>query len=612
MPSPSDNRDLLRFLTCGSVDDGKSTLIGRLLFESGTLYQDQLASITKNGEPDYSLLLDGLQAEREQSITIDVAYRYLSTSRRRFIIADTPGHEQYTRNMVTGASNSELAVILIDVTKGITRQTSRHLLICSLLGIKNFIVAVNKMDLVNYDENIFRKTAAAFNTIAKDLGGLDIHFIPVSAKTGTQIVKPGRETPWYEGPSLLELLETIKTQSAGANGKVRFPVQLVVRNQDQRRYCGNLISGQLTRGQEFTLFPGGMKATVKEIFCGEKSLPSAELGQALSLTLSREMDVSRGDWLIGADEKFNPALEFSADIIWMSASPLKTRKVYEIRSSFQSTTCFIRGVNSRLDLSTLKDVPAVSLDMNDIGHCEISLSRGLLLDCYDDVKLSGAFIIIDRATNETVAAGMVRKITKTTAIPVANSKAEVIWEHSAVTKELRAAQKNQVPLCIWFTGLPASGKSTLANFLEQKLFERGIHTMLLDGDNLRHGLSRDLGMTSEARSENIRRVAHTAKLMLDSGLVVITALVSPFSRDRQFARSLFEDHEFVEVFVDTPLEVCIKRDPKGMYQRAINNELPDFTGISSPYERPKSPEISVTTEDSIDETINYILSKLKL
>ncbi len=442
MPSPNDNRELLRFLTCGSVDDGKSTLIGRLLFESGTLYDDQLAAITKNGEPDYSLLLDGLQAEREQSITIDVAYRFLSTSHRRFIIADTPGHEQYTRNMVTGASNSELAVILIDVTKGINLQTSRHLFICSLLGIKHFIVAINKMDLVNYEEAIFQKTVSAFRALTKELGDLDIHFIPVSAKTGCNILNPGKETPWYQGPSLLDLLETIKI-SGKETGKLRFPVQLVVRSEDKRRYCGTLISGELSCGEEFTIFPSGIRAKVGEIFCGEKSLPSAELGQAVSFSVSREIDISRGDWLIGPDEKLDPVTEFAADIIWMSATPLRTQKIYEIRSSYQTTTCFILQVDSRLDLNTLKAGPATGLVMNDLGSCQISLSRGFLLDHYEEVRLSGAFIIIDRSTNETVAAGMVKNITKTSALPVANGKSEVVWLHSAVTKELRAAQKNQ-------------------------------------------------------------------------------------------------------------------------------------------------------------------------
>ncbi|MCC4242737.1 sulfate adenylyltransferase subunit CysN [Thalassospira povalilytica] len=608
-----EEKSLLRFITCGSVDDGKSTLIGRLLWDSKLIFEDQLAALesdsrkvgTQGGEIDFALLLDGLQAEREQGITIDVAYRFFSTDKRKFIVADTPGHEQYTRNMATGASTADVAVILIDARKGILTQTRRHSFITSLLGIKHVVLAVNKMDLIDHDQSKFDEIVAAYNAFAAQLNYSSITAIPLSALRGDNMIEASANTPWYSGPTLLAHLEDIQVEQDAINKPFRLPVQWVNRpNLDFRGFSGTVSSGRVKPGDEIVVTASGQTSKVKEIVTFDGNLDEAIAGQAITLTLEDEIDISRGDVLAASDAKPEFADQFEARIIWMHEDHLLPGRPYLIKMGAQVTSAQISDLKYKVNVNTLEHVAGKTLELNEVGIANISADKALTFDPYDENRHSGRFIIIDRFTNATVGAGMVNHSLR--------RATNIKWQEMDINKQARAYQKGQKSVVLWFTGLSGAGKSTVANLVEKKLHALGKHTYTLDGDNVRHGLNKDLGFTDADRVENIRRVGETAKLFVDAGVITLVSFISPFKSERQLARSLVEKDEFIEVFIDTPLEVCEQRDVKGLYKKARAGEIANFTGISSPYERPENAEIVVNTADqSAEEAAEQIVAKLE-
>ncbi len=608
-----EEKSLLRFITCGSVDDGKSTLIGRLLWDSKLIFEDQLAALesdsrkvgTQGGEIDFALLLDGLQAEREQGITIDVAYRFFSTDKRKFIVADTPGHEQYTRNMATGASTADVAVILIDGRKGILTQTRRHSFITSLLGIKHVVLAVNKMDLIDYDQAKFDSIVAEYREFSKDLGYSSITAIPLSALRGDNMIDASPNTPWYEGPSLLAHLETVQVEQDAIDKPFRMPVQWVNRpNLDFRGFSGTISSGIVKQGDPIAVTASGQTSKVKEIVTYDGNLDQAFAGQAVTLTLEDEIDISRGDVLAPPDARPEFADQFEARIIWMHEDHLLPGRPYIIKMGAQVTNAQISDLKYKVNVNTLEHMAGKTLELNEVGIANISTDKALAFDPYDQNRHSGRFIIIDRYSNATVGAGMVNHSLR--------RATNVKWQEMDINKKSRAYQKGQQSAVLWFTGLSGAGKSTIANLVEKKLHAMGKHTYTLDGDNVRHGLNKDLGFTDADRVENIRRVGETAKLFVDAGIITLVSFISPFRSERQFARSLVDDGEFIEVFIDTPIEVCEQRDVKGLYKKARAGEIANFTGIDSPYEAPTNAEITVNTSDqTAEQAAEVIVAKLE-
>ena len=587
----ADTRPALRFLTCGSVDDGKSTLIGRLLYEQNLIFDDQLAALASDsrkfgttGEVDYALLLDGLEAEREQGITIDVAYRYFSTKKRAFIVADTPGHEQYTRNMATGASNAELAVLLVDARKGLLVQTRRHAIIASLLGIRYVVLAVNKIDLVGFERAVFDQIAAAFKSFAAELGFRQIVCIPISARDGDNVSAQSARTPWYAGPSLLDYLESVDVEDARADKPFRLPVQWVNRpNADFRGFAGTIASGALRPGDEVAVLPSGQTTRIKAILGPGGAVDEAVAGDAVTVTLEKEIDIARGDMLAAARARPPVADQFAAHLVWMGTERLLPGRSYLIKLSNNTLSATVTELKHQIDVNSLARLAAKTLSLNEVGVCNLSLARPVAFDPYADNRDTGAFILIDRYSNETVAAGM---------IDFALRRATNIHaQNITVSKTERARLMHHRPAVLWFTGLPGAGKSTIANLVEAALHARGAHTILLDGDNIRHGLNKDLGFTESDRVENIRRIGEVARLMTDAGLITLCSFISPFRAERRMVRELLPEGEFVEVFVDTPLEQCVARDPKGLYKRALAGEIKNFTGVDQPYEAPENPEL---------------------
>jgi bifunctional enzyme CysN/CysC len=608
------NKSLLRFITCGSVDDGKSTLIGRLLYDSKMIFEDQLAALesdslkhgTQGQEIDFALLVDGLAAEREQGITIDVAYRFFATEKRKFIVADTPGHEQYTRNMVTGASTADLAVILVDARKGVLQQTRRHSYLVHLLGIRHVVLAVNKMDLVGYDQATFDAIVADYRAFAADIGIDEFTAIPISGFKGDNITAaPSANTPWYEGPALIAHLETVEVDATAAQSQpFRMPVQWVNRpNLDFRGFAGQIASGTIRPGDAVRIVPSGKTSTVKTITTFDGDLDEAVAGQSVTLTLADEVDCSRGDLIAAAGDPPQASDQFCATFVWMDEEALKPGRGYWLKIGTQTVTATVQPPKYEIDVNSLEHLAAKTLTLNAIGVCEFATDRPIAFEPYDQNRQLGGFILIDKFTNATVAAGM---------IAFSLRRAEnVHWQPLAITREDHAGMKNQKPRVLWFTGLSGSGKSTIANEVEKQLFLMNRHTFLLDGDNVRHGLNRDLGFTEADRIENIRRVGEVAKLMADAGLIVLTAFISPFRAEREMVRKMLPEGEFIEIFVDTPLEVAEGRDVKGLYKKARSGQLKNFTGIDSPYEPPENPEIRVNTVDMTpEEAARHIIAKI--
>ena len=605
-------KSLLRFITCGSVDDGKSTLIGRLLYETKVLFEDQLAALavdsqrvgTRGTELDFALLVDGLAAEREQGITIDVAYRYFSTDRRTFIVADTPGHEQYTRNMVTGASTADVAVILIDARKGVLTQTRRHSYLVSLLGIRHVVLAINKMDLVNYSQEVFATIEREYREFATHLRFEDIACIPMSAVQGDNVMAPSDSTPWYQGPSFLEYLETAPVADDLATEAFRMPVQWVNRpSSDFRGFAGPVVSGTVSVGDVVRVLPAGTSSSVARIIVGTNDVASAVAGQSVTLVLADDIDASRGDVLAAGSAPPEVAAQFEATIVWMHERPMLQGRSYRLKIGARTVTATIAPVKYKLNINTLEHVAARKLELNDIGVCGLELDQPIVFEPYADNRDLGGFILIDRITNSTVGAGMLHFALR--------RSQNVHWQAFDVNKDARAALKSQKPCVLWFTGLSGAGKSTIANLLEKRLHALGYHTYVLDGDNVRHGLNKDLGFAEADRVENVRRVAEVARLMVDAGLIVFVSFISPFRAERRMARDLFATGEFFEVFVDTPLAIAESRDPKGLYQKARRGELQNFTGIDSPYEAPEAPEVHIdTTQVSIEEAAESIVRDL--
>ncbi|GMG83139.1 sulfate adenylyltransferase subunit CysN [Paralimibaculum aggregatum] len=599
-----EKKDQLRFLTCGSVDDGKSTLLGRLLYDSKTVFEDQLSATetesrkfgTQGENIDLALLVDGLQAEREQGITIDVAYRYFETEKRKFIAADTPGHEQYTRNMATGASTAELAIILIDARKGILTQTRRHSFIVSLLGIRHVILAVNKMDLVNYDQGTFEEIAYTYSAFAERLGIEDVRCVPLSALTGENVFNRGTEMGWYDGPPLIEIMETVEIRRAAVDAPFRMPVQWVNRpNLDFRGFSGTIAAGRVHRGMEVTASLTGKASRVARILGPSGDLDSAAAGQAVTVVLEDEIDISRGDLLAAGDPKPQVADQFAAHLIWMDGEAMLPERPYLVRFATASATAQITDLVHRVDVNSLDHFAAKTLELNEVGYCKFALDRPVAFDAYGANRQTGSFVLIDRYTNATVGAGV---------IDFALRRASNIeWHEMKVDKAARIRASGHLPSVLWFTGLSGAGKSTVADMVEQKLHAAGKRTYLLDGDNVRHGLNKDLGFTDQDRVENIRRVAEVARLMADAGLIVLVSFISPFRSERQMARAMMDEGEFIEVFVDTPLEVCESRDPKGLYKKARAGELKNFTGIDSDYERPLAPEVTLKSAEAAPEEL---------
>ncbi|QDV09846.1 Bifunctional enzyme CysN/CysC [Planctomycetes bacterium Poly30] len=608
-----EHKELLRFITCGSVDDGKSTLIGRLLYESKLIYEDQLAALeadsarmgTQGGRLDLALLVDGLAAEREQGITIDVAYRYFSTKARKFIVADTPGHEQYTRNMVTGASTADAAIILLDARKGILTQTRRHTYICSLLGIQHLVLAVNKMDLVDYSEEVFLKAQADYRELAASLGNSQVTCIPVSALEGDNVTKPSDKLSWYQGRTLLGELETLKIGELDSKRTFRMPVQWVNRpSSDFRGFSGYISRGSVGIGDKLAVLPAGTTSSVKSILGPDGDLKTAVAGQSVTICLNDEVDASRGDILADAADEPKVADQFRATIVWMHEEPMLPGREYVLKIGAKSTAVSIAEPRHKVNVNTFEELPARTLELNDIGVCNINLDQPIAFDAYKENRQTGGFIIIDRLTNDTVGAGM---------LDFALWRSEnVQWQSLDVNKPARARAKGQKPCVVWFTGLSGSGKSTIANVLETKLHAAGRHTYLLDGDNVRHGLNKDLGFTDADRVENIRRVSEVAKLMTDAGLIVLVSFISPFRSEREMAREALDTQEFIEVYVDTPIAETERRDVKGLYAKARAGEIKNFTGIDSPYEAPLSPDVHVKTmECTVEDAADQIMAELK-
>ncbi|MBN8507436.1 MAG: sulfate adenylyltransferase subunit CysN [Burkholderiales bacterium] len=608
-----EHKSLLRFITCGSVDDGKSTLIGRMLYEAKMLFEDQLAAIeadsrkwgTQGGEIDFALLVDGLAAEREQGITIDVAYRFFSTDRRKFIVADTPGHEQYTRNMVTGASTADLAVILIDARKGVLTQTRRHSYLVSLIGIRKVVLAVNKMDLVDYSQAVYERIVDDYRTFARQLGLEDITAIPLSALKGDNMLQHSRRTPWYHGPTLMGFLETCEVDETRLQAApFRLPVQWVNRpDLDFRGFCGLVASGTVRPGDRIRVQPSGRESRVKRIVALEGDLPAAVAGQSVTLTLEDEVDISRGDVISRADAPAEVADQFECTIVWMADEPMLPGRPYLMKIGTRTVNATVTEPKYKVNVNTMEHLAAKKLDLNEIGVCNVALDRAVAFDPYTANRATGGFILIDRLSNHTVGAG---------ALHFALRRAHNIHLQAVdIDKRSRSEIMHQRPALLWFTGLSGSGKSTIANLVEKKLFAMGRHSYLLDGDNVRHGLNKDLGFTEADRVENIRRVAEVSKLMVDAGLIVLTAFISPFRAERRMARGLLEEGEFVEIHVDTPLDVAEKRDVKGLYAKARRGELKNFTGIDSPYEAPEAPEllintVSLSAEEAADRVIAFL------
>jgi len=608
-----ERKDLLRFMTCGSVDDGKSTLIGRLLYESTMIFEDQLAALaadskqngTRGGEIDFALLVDGLSAEREQGITIDVAYRFFSTPRRKFIVADTPGHEQYTRNTVTGASTADLAVLLVDARKGVLTQTRRHSYLVALLGLRRVVLAINKMDLVGYSPDRFRQIEAEYAEFAARIGLAEITCIPVSAVHGHNIVQRADTMAWYAGPTLMEYLEGVPVSVDVTAKPFRLPVQWVNRpHLDFRGLAGTIVSGIVRTGDRIRVLPSGRQTRVDRILDGSREVEVAQAGHSVTITLADEIDASRGDVLSAADAPPAVADQFEATIVWMHEEPMLQGRSYLMKIGTQTVTATLAPLKYKVNVNTLEHIAARKLELNDIGVCGLGLSRPIVFEPYAESRDLGGFILIDRLTNATVGAGLLH---------FALRRAQnVHWQALDVDKAARADLKGQRPCVVWFTGLSGAGKSTIANLLEKQLHAKGHHTYVLDGDNVRHGLNRDLGFTDADRVENIRRIAEVSRLMVDAGLIVLVSFISPFRAERRMARTLFESGEFVEVFVDTPVGVAEARDPKGLFKKARRGELKNFTGVDSPYEAPEQPEVRVdTTSLSPEQSVAAILQELR-
>ncbi|OOG45495.1 sulfate adenylyltransferase subunit CysN [Rhodanobacter sp. C01] len=610
-----ETKSLLRFITCGSVDDGKSTLLGRLLYDSKLLFDDQLAALkgdslrhgTQNGELDFALLVDGLSAEREQGITIDVAYRFFGTERRKFIVADCPGHEQYTRNMATGASTADLAVVLVDARKGLLTQTRRHTYICALLGIRHVLLAVNKMDLIDYSEDVFRTIEADYRELAASMDITQVSAVPLSALRGENVSSRSDRIDWYDGPSLLEHLETVQVAHVADDVGFRLPVQWVCRpDQNFRGYAGHVVAGQIVPGDEVVVLPSGARSRVARIVTADGDLPRARSGDAVTLTLTDERDISRGDVIAAATQPPQVADQFAAHLLWMGEAPLLPGRSYWLKIGARTVSAQVTEIKHKVDVNTQEALAAKRLELNEVGYCNLSLDHAIAFEAYAHCREMGAFILIDRQSNGTVAAGTLN---------FALRRADNIhWQHTDVDRAARARIKGQAPACLWFTGLSGSGKSTVANLAEKRLHARGYHTYMLDGDNVRHGLNRDLGFTDEDRVENIRRVAEVAKLMVDAGLIVLVSFISPFRSERRMARDLFGEGEFREVFMDAPLELCERRDVKGLYAKARAGEIRNFTGIDSPYEPPEHAEIHLraaehTAEAMAEQVIETLLGK---
>ena len=608
----SSERPALRLLTCGSVDDGKSTLIGRLLYENNLVLDDQLATLERDSKKygtdgeniDYALLLDGLEAEREQGITIDVAYRYFSTANRSFIVADTPGHEQYTRNMVTGASNADLAVILVDARKGLLTQTFRHAIIVSLLGIRHVVLAVNKIDLVGFDQAIFQNIVSRFEKFAGKLEFQSVRAVPISARYGDNVSSNSARTPWYGGPHLLNCLENAEVDQGLALRPFRMVVQLVNRpNLDFRGFSGTVATGTVRPGDEILVAASGRAARVLRIVTADGDLETARAGNSVTLTLSEEVDISRGDILVAPKDRPEVADQFAAHLVWMGDEPLLPGRSYLMKIGARTVPATITELKHRVDVSTLAHHAAKTLATNEIGLCNVATSEAVAFDSYAANRTTGAFILMDRYSNSTAAAGMIlfglRRATN------------IHRQNLIVSKAGRAQLKRQRPAILWFTGLSAAGKSTIANLVEAQLHARDVHTFMLDADNIRHGLNKDLGFNEADRVENIRRVGEVAKLMTEAGLVVLCSLISPFRAERHMVRELVGPGEFIEIFVDTPLEECIARDPKGLYKRALAGEITNFTGIGQAYEPPESPEIHLlTARDSAEISAERVVKEL--
>ena len=610
--SEAVSKSLLRFLTCGSVDDGKSTLIGRLLYDTKLIFEDHLVALERDSkkhgttgeEIDFALLVDGLEAERQQGITIDVAYRFFTTDKRSFIVADTPGHEQYTRNMATGASNCDLAVILIDARKGVLTQTKRHSYICSLLGIRHVALAVNKIDLMGYDEDVFDRIVAEYRAFAEPLGFKTLTPIPMSARYGDNVTVRSQRMAWYAGPTLLEHLESIDVASDAAAKPFRFPVQWVNRpDLDFRGFSGTVVSGSIRPGDKVVVAASGRESSVARIVTYDGDLPEAKAGDAVTLTLKDEIDIARGDLIVPPTARPEVADQFAAHLLWMAEEPLLPGRNYLMRIGTQYAPAKVTALKHKVDVDTLEHLAGRTLGLNEIGFCNFSTSTQIAFDSYEENRDTGAFILIDRYTNATVGAGM---------ISFGLRRAANIHLHAAlVSRAERESLNGHKPAVLWFTGLSGSGKSTIANLVERRLYERGVRTFLLDGDNVRHGLNRDLGFADADRVENVRRVGEVAKLFTEAGLIVLCSFISPFKAERRMVRELLPEGQFIEVFVDTPLEDCMQRDPKGLYAKAVKGEIAHFTGVTSPYEPPESAEIVIKTHDlSAAQAADLIVQEL--
>ncbi|MFP5464724.1 MAG: sulfate adenylyltransferase subunit CysN [Gammaproteobacteria bacterium] len=609
-----ERKSLLRFITCGSVDDGKSTLIGRLLYESKMLFEDQLAAAeadskkwgTQGGDIDFALLVDGLAAEREQGITIDVAYRFFSTDRRKFIVADTPGHEQYTRNMITGASTADVAVILVDARKGVLTQTRRHSYLASLIGIRKVVLAINKMDLVDFSQDAFGRIDADYRAFAAQIGLTDITSIPLSGLKGDNIVEPSARTGWYHGPTLMAFLESCEIDETRLqHGPLRLPVQWVNRpNLDFRGFCGLIAGGTVRPGDRVRVQPSGRESRVARIVAYGGDWPQAVAGQSVTLTLEDEIDISRGDIISAADAPAEVADQFECTLVWMADEPMLPGRQYLLKLGTRTVTATVTEPKYKVNVNTLEHLAAKTLELNEIGVCNIALDRPVAFDAYEVNRDTGGFILIDRLSSNTVGAGMLH---------FALRRAHNIHlQHVDIDKAARASLMGHKPAVLWFTGLSGAGKSTIANLVEKKLYALGHQSYLLDGDNVRHGLNKDLGFTDADRVENIRRVAEVAKLMVDAGLIVLTAFISPFRSERALARGLLDEGEFIEVHVDTPLDVAEGRDVKGLYKKARRGELKHFTGIDSPYEAPENPELRVNTvECDAEQAADRVIERLR-
>jgi bifunctional enzyme CysN/CysC len=608
-----EHKGLLRFITCGSVDDGKSTLIGRMLYEAKMLYEDQLAALeadsrkfgTQGGDLDFALLLDGLNAEREQGITIDVAYRFFSTDKRNFIVADTPGHEQYTRNMVTGASTADVAVILIDARKGVLIQTRRHSYLVSLIGIRKVVLAINKLDMVGYSQEVFDRIEAEYRAFTKQIGLDDIVCIPLSALKGDNVTAPSANTRWYHGPTLMGYLETVVVEDRALDSPFRMPVQWVNRpDLDFRGFSGRVVGGSVRRGDRIRALPSGKESTVARIVTKDGNLDQAVAGQSITLTLNDEIDISRGDLISAADSPPGIADQFEAALIWMSEDEMFPGRPYLLKIGAKTVGVTIATPKYKVNVNTLEHLAAKTLHLNEIGMCNLNLDQTIAFDPYAENRDTGGFILIDRLTNNTIGAGLLHFALR--------RSQNIHWQAIEVNKRAHAALNGHKPCVVWFTGFSGSGKSTIANIAEKKLHALGRHTYLLDGDNVRHGLNKDLGFTEADRVENIRRVAEVARLMADAGLIVLVSFISPFRAERRLARELVQKGEFCEVFVDTPLSVAEQRDTKGLYKKARRGDLKNFTGIDSPYEPPEHAEVKIDTVTTApDDAAELIIGHLR-